>query len=221
MSVTAYPLAWPSGWPRTPAANRKRASFGATKRVEGRNWTIRGRLSVAQATKRLVAEFRAWTPRGHTLRVNPDMVVISTNLQVRNDGLPRSGQREPDDPGVCVYFKLDDVPYAMPCDRWDSVADNIAAVAAHIGAMRGMERWGVGDSRTHFAGFTALPNPDRPRGWRDALDFAADDNPGIEAVECRYRHLARIHHPDVAGGSHERMSELNEARDLARKELGK
>lgn len=219
MTTTAYPLAWPKGWPRTPAGKRKRASFGATKRVDGRSWTSRERLTVAQATKRLMAEFRAWTPRGHVWRVNPDMVVISTNLQVRNDGLPRSSQRAPDDPGVCVYFKLDGVPYAMPCDRWDSVADNIAAVAAHIGAMRGMERWGVGDSRTHFAGFTALPNPDKPRDWRQMLDFLPGQPVSLEAVEARYRHLARIHHPDVAGGSHERMSELNEARALARKDL--
>ena len=41
-----------------------------------------------------------------------------------------------------LYFHLKKQPYAMACDRYTTVADNLAAIAAHIDAVRAIERHG-------------------------------------------------------------------------------
>ena len=70
--------------------------------------------------------------------------MISTNLKLRLDGLPRSDQATPADPGVAVYFELDGKTIVLACDKWNRVADNIYAIAKHVDALRGQDRWGVG-----------------------------------------------------------------------------
>ncbi|NIV38132.1 MAG: J domain-containing protein, partial [Anaerolineae bacterium] len=156
MTVDAYPLHWPHWFPRTDPAHRQRARFNRDGRP----------LTIADARGRVLREIGAFTRPGHTYRIDPDQVVISTDVPVRQDGLPYSGRKPPEDSGVAVYFELDGEPHVLPCDTWDRVADNMAAIAAHLGAMRGMERWGVGDLRSHFAGFTALEhNPDPDGDW--------------------------------------------------------
>jgi hypothetical protein len=54
-------------------------------------------------------------------------VVISTNLRLRNDGLPLSKQREPEDPGVAVYWKKDGKNLVIAADCYTKIADNLAA----------------------------------------------------------------------------------------------
>jgi hypothetical protein len=142
--VPAFPLAWPDGWPR--AKGRQRASF---KRQGDRGWMEA--LTVAIARKRLGDELD---------RLGARYVTLSTNLELRLDGQPRSGQPEPYDPGAAVYFHLQGKPIALACDKWDRVADNIAAIAKHIEAMRGMDRWGVGSAARAFAGYERLPAPE-------------------------------------------------------------
>jgi hypothetical protein len=120
------------------------------KWADGRvsSWKSKVGATVAQGVKRLDDELS---------RLDARNVVISTNLRVRLDSLPASGQREPDDPGVAVYFTLDGKRRCLPCDRWDRVADNMIAIAKFIDAMRGQLRWGVGDVGAIFEGFKALP----------------------------------------------------------------
>ena len=43
-----------------------------------------------------------------------------------------------------LYFRLKDKPIVLACDRYDTVEANLAAIAAHIDAMRAMERHDVG-----------------------------------------------------------------------------
>ena len=79
----------------------------------------------------------------------------------------------PDDPGVAVYFQLHDKERVLACDKWDTVADNIAAIAAHIDGIRRQDRYGVGTIDQAFAGYSALPPPggtSRPtRPWHEVL----------------------------------------------------
>lgn len=63
-----------------------------------------------------------------------------------------------------------------------------------------------------FTGFVALP---APRNWREVLGVT---EPTKDAVERAFREKARTVHPDV-GGSHQAMSDLNEARAAALREL--
>jgi hypothetical protein len=58
-----------------------------------------------------------------------------------------------------VYFKLHGKDRVLACDKWDRVADNIAAIAAHIDAIRRQDRYGVGTIDQAFAGYSALPPP--------------------------------------------------------------
>ena len=147
-------------------------------------------------------------------RLGARYVVLSTNLELRLDGQPRGNQAEPQDPGVALYFRLGDRPIVLACDRWISVAGNMAAIAAHIDALRGQERWGVGGVEQAFAGFSALPPPIAPGDWRSELDNPAT----LAEAEVRYRRKIASAHPD-AGGSHARAATLNAAIAQARKEL--
>lgn len=205
MSNSPYPLAWPAGRPRTAAHLRKFGKFGKSVPSSKPGGMMRkADLTVADALDRLQHEVD---------RLKGDYAVISTNIPARLDGKPRSNMPDPVDPGVALYFTLNGKPICMPCDRYDRVADNIAAIAAHIEATRAIERHGVGTAAEALMAFTALP---APRGWREVMGFgpgAADR----EAIETRFRQLAIRAHPD-AGGSTEAMSELNLARAAALKE---
>ncbi|MEN6302231.1 MAG: J domain-containing protein [Armatimonadia bacterium] len=201
----AFPLKWPAGRPRKPAHSRKLGRFKRTDYRTNRS----GPLTVADALNRLRAELN---------RIDARHFVVSSNLQIRQDGLPRSGQRQPEDPGVCVYFQLGGKPRAMPCDTYQHVEDNIAAIAAHIEATRAIERHGVATLSEMFDGFTALPPAagSKPkRQWWEVMGFTEFVTTRSE-VEQRYRELAKKLHPD-AGGNPEAMAELNQAREEALK----
>ncbi len=194
MTIPAYPLQWPSGWKRTEAAWRTRAKFGQKRQsTYNPSWKVHGELSIAQATDRVRDELRR-------MGIADDDLVISTNLSLRLDGLPRSSQREPDDPGVAVYwqdpFHADHPPRCMAIDRYDRVADNLAAVAATLDAMRAIERHGGAEILDRaFTGFTSLPAPGGTSHWRDVLD--------PRDPEGSYRRLRSQHHPDRGGDADE------------------
>jgi hypothetical protein len=129
-----FPLSWPLGWARTPRHQRRRASFRSHQRP----------LSVAEALDRLIREVDRLGARDE---------LLSTNVELRLDGLPRSTQGEPTDPGAAIYFRLKGQPRCLACDKWDRVADNIAAIAQHIDALRRIDRYGVGTLQQAFAGY--------------------------------------------------------------------
>lgn len=141
-------------------------------------------------------------------------MILSTNVELRLDGQPRSDRGNPSDPGVALYFKLKGRDTALACDRWVRVADNITALAKHIEAIRGMERWGVGTVEQVFTGYQALPSPEQ---WWDVL--GVDSDAAADLIERRYRLLAQTAHPD-RGGTDAAMARLNAARDAGRKANG-
>lgn len=199
MNPSAYPLTWPTGKPRTPPSQRKDGKFKSNGRA----------MTNAAAADRVEAELD---------RLGAVYALISSNVEVTLSGRPRSGQRAPDDPGVCVYFQLARKPYAMACDRYRTVADNLAAIAAHIDATRAIARHGVASAEETLQAFQALPSPDGPaaRQWWEVLGVPS--RPAISDVDAAYRKLAAERHPD-AGGSDAAMAELNAAREAARRAL--
>jgi hypothetical protein len=207
--ATRYPLAWPHGWKRTPSHQRVVASFSTGwSRTEGAGEqarVVRGsrQLTVMDGIKRLTAELG---------RLGALHEVLSTNVETRLDGLPRSGQREPTDPGAAVYFRLKGKPRCLACDKWTRVADNIAALAQHIDALRRIERYGVGTMEQAFAGYAALP-PDATADWWIVLGVRPDATDA--QIEDAFRTKARSAHPDV-GGRHEDMARLTAAREAAK-----
>lgn len=189
--TTAYPLAWPEGWPRTPAHKRQDSKSRFSR--YGEPWTL------GAARDALTAEVR---------RLGARNLVISTNYELRLDGLLRAAARVPEDRGVAIYFLLKGRPQVMACDMHVRAEENMRSLTLAIEAMRQLERHGGGlMMEKAFAGFTALPAPKRPH---EVLGI----EPGASAAEVQKAWRSRIAgaHPDQ-GGSQGAAAEINAARD--------
>lgn len=211
--ITAYPLQWPAGWPRTRAGETKVGKFGTKTQRPGQTWASTTDITVAGATKRVLLELER-------MGVGREDVVISMNLQLRRDGLPLSAQRKVQDVGAAVYWSpRGAAPRVMAIDQYTTVEDNLAAIAATLDAMRSIERYGGAQILDRaFTGFAALPAPTAKRSWREVMTFG-ESTPNAEQLRRRFRELAFIRHPDRAGGSDAAMSELNVALAEAEREL--
>lgn len=189
----AYPLQWPVGWPRTkhPSSSRFRP---------------RG---LTEEAKKTVDEIQ---------RLGGKNIVISTNAELRRDGLPYSGRKVLTDAGVAVYFTLDRRPQCVPCDRWWAVEENLHAIWKSIEALRSLERWGAKSFvSAAFTGFVALPNGPPQRAWWEVLGVGPRATK--DEISAAYRNKAKLAHADV-GGSDAAMSELNVAREHGMRDSG-
>lgn len=192
--IDAYPLQWPEGWKRWEGQRDP-------GRFDGTPGTVRDMLLLEIDRLVLGRESR-------TRMVRRDLIVISTNMPLRRDGLPMSGRVAPEDPGVAVYFKRDGKPMCFACDKYDRVWKNMRAIQKTIEALRGIERWGSSDMMERaFTGFAALPAPGA-RPWWEVMGLNGSESK--DAIRSRFRELARQRHPD-SGGSDQLMAELNEA----------
>lgn len=190
MDPQPWPLAWPEGRPRTPISGRKTSRFD---------------ISHNAACANLLAQIR---------QLGGGRAVISTDMELRRDGLPYAGQKVADT-GAAVYFFHKGKWVCFGSDRWDRLACNIHAIAKTIEAIRGIARWGTGDMLdVAIQGFVALPPPAPKRKWWDVL--AVQQAAPIEVIEASYRALAKKAHPD-AGGSADAWAELEAAIADARK----
>jgi len=207
--ITAYPLCWPPGKPRTNSR-----SYGRFGTRNERGWGSNN-ITLHQATSRVLEAIDKFTRPGHRFRAKN--VIISTDLQLRLDGLPRSDQKAPEDPGVAVYFELDGKQRCIPCDHYTKIEQNLAAVAAVVEALRTIERHGSEMFEAAFTGFTALPDPSAiavPH-WRSILETESTD---LDEVKRAYRVAASASHPDK-GGDSEQFRLVQEAWAQARLEL--
>lgn len=218
--ISAHPLSWPEGWPR--AKSRERANFG--RAGGGMSGARKQRLEVVDGCNRVLLELGR-------LGIDRQDVIVSTNVRTRMDGLPRSGEAEPQDPGAAVYWvtyrraktsepnpPMIEQRRVMAVDRYDRVADNLAAIAATLEALRAIDRHGGGQILERaFTGFTALPAPEASRDWRVVLGVPG--RPTLEDVEEAYRRLRSLHHPD-RGGAAADFHAVQVAYEQAHRELG-
>lgn len=211
-NVDRYPLSWPTGWKRTPPAARQRASFA--KHTTDTTTKQDGSTSKRVTTRPLSAVDAAMRLQREIDRLGGRDGILSTNLRLRIDGVPTAKQLEPFDPGAAVYFTLNKKPMCLACDKWDRVADNIAALAQHIDALRRIDRYGVGSLEQAFAGYMALP-PMQTEWW---AVLEVPPTATIEQVDEAFRRLAFTAHPD-RGGNHDAMARLSEARQAAHRAL--
>lgn len=188
-STRAYPLYWPEGWPRTELHKVKRAQFKDR--------------SVFTARRELESEVRKFGGRD---------LIISSNLELKLDGTPRSGQKQPADKGVAVFFERRNEPMALACDVYSSVEDNLWALVRTLEALRQIERDGSPALINRaFKGFVALPDPDARQWWEVLGVEKTADNGEIKKA---YFRLANIHHPDK-GGDALMFDQVQKAYDLA------
>ena len=174
MTIQAFPLTWPSAWPRTQRPERARFS-----------------TRFASARDSLMHEL---------MLMGAQDIVISTNVPLRRDGLPYSSFSNPNDVGVAVYFTRQGQETCIPCDRWTRVEDNLQAVRKAVEALRGLERWGaeaIVDAA--FRGFEALPSGVPVANWCDVLGVQPDASSA--EIDRAYREAVKRHHPDRGGDS--------------------
>lgn len=202
MSIKAYPLHWPDGWPRT----QRRKQFAPYKTAF---------FDAFEDARRELKLFKAFG------------VVISTDVPLRRDGLPYAdGDAGARDPGVAVYFTRGKEQYVFACDLYDRVRFNMRALGLAFGGLRAVERAGITQVIDRaMGGFAQLgsgaPSADVLRPWREVLNLdglAGPDFAVRAAIEASYKSLSRDRHPD-AGGSETAMVELNLARERALREV--
>lgn len=194
MTITAHPLHWPAGWKRTEP----------------------GYIEISRFRDRTIAKARIYVADQVRL-MGGESLVVSSNIELRNDGLPRSGQKQPVDRGVAVYFIRKGRSMCFACDKWAFVEDNLWAIGRTVEALRQIERDGSSDMLERaFTGFAALPAPDA-RNWWDVLGVPSFAS--TEQIKAAFRNLAKIHHPD-AGGSAFDFVAVNTAYQTAMKERG-
>jgi hypothetical protein len=187
-------LDWPSGFNRTPPEEREPYphNFKVTRAVAFES--IRSEIEKID-----VEEWRVETAAPHTQK-HP--------YRPYED-------RDPDDPGVVVYFVRDGDQHAVPCDRWDTLRDNARAIAKYLDAKRAIGRYGVETVDAEFATARLLSEEDDAEGAdpppHEVLEIPPDSPP--EVVRGAYRAKAKQTHPDRGGSqkSFERVERAKEA----------
>jgi hypothetical protein len=146
-------------------------------------------------------------------------LIISSNLELRLDGNPRSNQRQPGDRGVAVFFQRGGQSMALACDLYTTVEDNLWALCRTLDALRQIERDGSPSLiQRAFKGFAALPDPDA-RTWWDVLQVPASAS--IEAIRAAYFRMARQYHPDnKVTGNDELFRQVQKAYEQATRRDG-
>ncbi|WMM74440.1 DnaJ domain-containing protein [Rhodococcus pyridinivorans] len=190
----AFPLQWPEHWPRTEHPR-----------------TSQFKVSQHQAQQGLRHELALLGARD---------IVVSTNIELRRDGLPYASRKAPKDQGVAVYFTLNGEQQCIPCDKWVSVGENMRAIEKTVEALRGLERWGAKEMvNAAFRGFKALPaeaivTPYTAKPWHEVLEVSPTAS--IETIRAAYRSMLHRHHPDK-GGSEGDFLAVQRAWDQAQK----
>lgn len=203
-TITRFPLCWPDNVGRRAPQIRLRPQFAER--------------SIASATTMLLAEINRLNNRPWDY--SDEQVVISTNLRLRADGLPRSDQGEPADTGAAVYFTLRfsrngkpaERPCVLTCDKWIKVAWNLYAITKDIEAQRARDRWGCTNLEQAFRGYLAIPERCGGPSWWELLGVPSSAGPDV--LRAAYKEKAKTAHPDV-GGDVEAWARLQEAYDQA------
>lgn len=201
MGHSAFPLEWPAGKKREPW-NRKPSRFKDLSFAKTRDDLLR-------ACKRLGA----------------CDVTLSTNVPLRKDGLPLAGVRAPSDPGVAIYFRLHKWvkgreigrDYAIACDQYRKVEENMRALVHTLDAMATINRHGSSDLLEQaMSGFAALP-PAATEGWWRTLGCRRDCT--FDEAKSAYRSCVKLLPHDLSADD-SRMTELNLALAEAEREIG-
>ncbi len=185
---------WPTGWDRTPSPDREpNKSY---------------KMELRSAIEELQAEMR---------RLDVDDWRLSTDLdhQSQNPNVPYANQPEPQDPGVVVRWTMDGAQYAVACDRYSRVRDNLRTVGLYIREKRKMEKRPVVTGESEFANARLPPGDDESVAVgrappHEVLDVAPDADDAT--VKNAWRERVKEAHPD-AGGSNEGVKRVNRARD--------
>lgn len=179
--IQAYPLTWPSGWPRTK--NKLSSRFKTT---------------VPAALKNVQNSLILFGKDSGTPTTD---IVISSNVTL--------GDNNPKDNGVAVWFMWEKKQLCIPVDRYSSVQENLQAIHFIIESRRTeLRHGGLHLLRQAFTGFKALPEKSGFDTWFNVLEVS--DKATEAEIKEAYRKKAAIYHPDK-GGDTEMFNKVTEA----------
>ncbi|GAB3676738.1 J domain-containing protein [Halopiger thermotolerans] len=185
-------LEWPDGFERTLAEHRTRNK--------------RFRTSLRDTIDQLEDELEL---------IGADEWRLSTDArhQNQNPSYPYANQN-PDDPGAVVRWTMENGQYAVACDAYTRLRDNIRTLYLYIHEKRKMSQRPVKTGQSEFAS-ARLPSADDELAApkeppHEILDVAPDADP--EIVEAAARQKKKACHPDV-GGNREEFQRVLEAEE--------
>lgn len=184
---------WPAGWDRTPAHQRKSYPGG---------FEVTRRRSIDD----LLNELRSW---------GADEIKLETGAehQKRNPHLPYANATA-DDPAAVAYFEKGGEQYAIACDKWDNLRDNIRAIGKYVEHKRMLPKYGITTAEAEFetaklppAGDYAVAGDEPAHRVLNVERDAPDDE-----IKAAARHRKKNAHPDN-GGSAEKFQRIVEAEE--------
>lgn len=197
---------WPPGFDRTPPGDRSR----------NRSFDV----SLSQAFDDLEAELR---------RLGVDDYRYSFDAQQRQRDNRPYARANPDDPSFVLRWTMDAAQYAIGCDAYTRLRDNVRTVGLYVREKRKMEGRPVATGESEFANARLPPGDEdalamddgsRRQPPHEVLGVAPDADPGV--VKAAARELKKQHHPD-AGGDVEAFKQVVTAEEalLDRQEGGR
>ena len=182
---------WPTGFDRTPESERTRnRQFQA---------------SIADTTEALETELDRLDPDDWRAEIG--------NQHTKSNGLPLHNAN-PDDPGFVLRWRKDDEEFAVACDAYSRLRDNLRTVYLWIHETRMRNQRPVVTGEDEFAA-ARLPSGDEDAIATDpapheVLEVAPDADP--EVVKAAAKRLKAQTHPD-AGGSEETFKRVVKAEE--------
>ncbi|ELZ84423.1 heat shock protein DnaJ domain protein [Haloferax elongans ATCC BAA-1513] len=185
-------LDWLPGFERTPAHER----------TKNNNY----RASLGQTTSDLETEMG---------RMDVDDWGASIgNQHTLSNSLPRHNAR-PDDPGFVMRWSKNGEQFAVACDRYSRLRDNVREVYKWIHETRMRSQRGVVTGEDEFAA-ARLPSADdvvaAPASRSPHHVLGVDPDASEDEVEDAYREKLHEVHPD-RGGSHAEFQKLQNAKE--------
>jgi hypothetical protein len=181
-------LGWPPGFERVPSVERE----------PNRSYDV----SLSTALDELEAELE---------RLGAEEYRLSTAAPQRQRDNRPYANASPDDPGAVVRWTMDGEQYAVACDAYSRLRDNVRTIGLYVREKRKMEQRPVVTGESEFANARLPSGAERDvivagdgsgRAPHEILGVTADAPE--EAVRGAARQLKRKHHPDQ-GGDQERF----------------
>ncbi|MFC3476300.1 J domain-containing protein [Halobacterium litoreum] len=180
-------LDWPTGFERTEPVNRER--------------TTKFQASIASTTSAIETEMG---------RLDPSNWKVSTGsggAHTKRSGLPKHSAN-PSDPGVVLRWTKDGEQFAVACDAYAKLRDNLRSVYLWVHETRMRSQRPVETGESEFAA-ARLPPADEDseavvaaaEPAHEVLEVAPDADDGV--VKAAYREKLKDAHPDQGGSSAE------------------
>lgn len=184
-------------------------------RSEQRSRTSRFKVSNGQATRDLKAEIGRLDP--------DDWRVYTGNQHTKSNGLPLA-DANPDDPGVALKWTKDGEVYAVGCDEYISLFDNVREVYLWLRETRKRSDRPVQTGSSSFAAAKLPPGEDSEHETEVAVEdpyevLGVPEEQPLAVIESAYEHKRKRVHPDQ-GGTNEEFIRVQKAWEQIQSERG-